>query len=103
MQPHLREINQTEARRRLPSILREIEAEPEVGYQIKVRDRVVAELRSPAAKRGYGNAGEALLRAARKAEKLMQGPPRKRAAVTSENYKEYLYGKRSPLLGRKQA
>jgi hypothetical protein len=103
MPPDLRDINLSEVRRRLSSILREIEAEPEVGYQIRVRDKVVAELRSPAPKRGYGNAGEAMLRAARKAEKLMRGAPRKKDSVTSENYKEYLYGKRSPLLGRRQA
>jgi len=103
MPPDLREINLSEARRRLSSILREIEAEPEVGYQIKVRDKVVAELRSPAVKRGYGNAGEAMLRAARKVEKLMQRVPRKKSQVTSENYKEHLYGKRSPLLRRRQA
>lgn len=103
MQPYLREINLTEARRRLSSMLHEIEAEPEVGYQIKVRDKVVAELRSPAAKRGYGNAGEALLRAARKAEKLVRGSSKKKPVVTSENYKEFLYGKNSPLIGRKQA
>lgn len=101
MRPYLREINLTEARRRLSSILREIEAEPDVGYQIKVRDRVVAELRSPASSRGFINSGAALLRAARKAEKLMRGAPKKKDPVTSENYKEYLYGRRSPLLGRK--
>ena len=103
MPPELRDINLSEARRRLSSILREIEAAPEVGYQIRVRDKVVAELRSPASQRGYGEAGEAMLRAARKAEKIMRKSPRKKDSVTSENYKEYLYGKRSPLLGRKQA
>ena len=103
MATDLRDINLSEARRRLPSMLREIEAEPEVGYQIRVRDRVVAELRSPAPQRGYGNAGEAMPRAARKTERLMRGVTRKKDSVTSENYKEYLYGKGSPLLGRKQA
>jgi len=103
MRPYLREITLTEARRRLSSILREIEAEPNVGYQIRVRDKVVAELRSPASNRAYVNSGEALLRFAREAEKLMRGVPRKRDSVTSENLKEYLYGKRSPLLGRKRS
>ena len=51
VQPFLREINLTEARRRLSSLVREMEAEPDIGYQIKVRDRVVAELRSPASSR----------------------------------------------------
>jgi antitoxin (DNA-binding transcriptional repressor) of toxin-antitoxin stability system len=101
MRPYLREIGLTEARRRLSSLLREIEAEPDVGYQIKVRDRVVAELRSPASKRGSINSGQALLRAAREAERLMRGMPKKKDSVTSANYKEYLYGRRSPFLGRK--
>jgi hypothetical protein len=103
MQPDLREINLTEARRRLSSLVREMEAEPDIGYRIKVRDRIVAELRSPESSRGYLNPGEALLRAARKAEKLMLRAPKKKDSVTSENYKEYLYGKRSPLLGRKHS
>jgi len=103
MRPDLRPINLTDARRRLSIMLREIQAEPEVGYQIKIRDKVVAELRSPAVSRGYGNAGEAMIRAARKVERLNRGVARKSDAVTSENYKEYLYGKRSPLSGRRQA
>jgi antitoxin (DNA-binding transcriptional repressor) of toxin-antitoxin stability system len=103
MRPFLREINLTEARRRFSSILREIEAEPDVGYQIKVRGKVVAELRSPPPKRGYKNSGEAMLQLARDAEKLWPAKGRKKDTVTSENYKEFLYGKRSPLLGRKRA
>jgi hypothetical protein len=103
MQPDLREINLTEARRRLSSLVREMEAEPDIGYRIKVRDRIVAELRSPASSRGYVNSGESLLRAARKAEKLLRPAPKRKDAVTSENYKEYLYGKRTPLLGRKRS
>jgi|SRR5579864_315156 len=103
MQPYLREINLTEARRRLSSILREIEAEPDVGYQIKVRDRVVAELLSPRQRRGHGNSGEAMLRLAREAEKLQPTKGRKKDGITSANFKEYLYGKRSPLLPRKRA
>jgi hypothetical protein len=103
MRPYLREISLTEAGRRLSSLVREMEAEPDIGYQVKVRDRVVAELRSPASSRGYIGSGEALLRMGRQAEKLMRAVPRKRDSVTSENCKKYLYGKRSPLLGRKRS
>jgi len=102
MRPYLREINLTEARRRLSSILREIEAEPDVGYQIKVRDKVVAELRSSPSKRGYKNDGEAMLQLARDAEKLWPGNGGKKDGVTSRNLKEFLYGKRSPLLAKKR-
>jgi hypothetical protein len=49
------------------------------------------------------DSGESLLRAARKAEKLLPRAPKKKDSVTSENYKEYLYGKRTPLLGRKHS
>ena len=103
MRPYLREINLTEARRRLSSILREIEAEPDMGYQIKVRGKVVAELRSPASKRGYENAGEALLQLARDAERLWPAEDRKKDNISAANYKEFLYGKRSPSLPRKRA
>jgi antitoxin (DNA-binding transcriptional repressor) of toxin-antitoxin stability system len=103
MRPFLRDINLTEARRRLSSILREIEAEPNVGYQIKVRGKVVAELRSPASRRGYRNAGEALLALAREAERLTPPKRRKGHTTTSENYKEFLYGRQSSSLARKRA
>jgi hypothetical protein len=41
----LQEISLSDARRRLSSLLREIEADPGTGYRILVRKRVVAELR----------------------------------------------------------
>lgn len=103
MRPYLREINLTEARRRLSSILREIEAEPDVGYQIKVRDRVVAELRSPASRRAQMSSGEALLKFAREMEALYPRRPGQPLENISGHYKEYLYGKRRPARSRRSA
>jgi antitoxin (DNA-binding transcriptional repressor) of toxin-antitoxin stability system len=103
MRPYLREINLSEARRRLSQLLREIEKDPDAGFQIKVRGKVVAELRSPLPQRGYGNAGEALLRAAYQAQRLSGKIAGKKNRAISDRYKEYLYGKGSPLLPRKRA
>ena len=47
LRPFLREISISEARRRLPSLLREIAADPDVGYRILRRNKPVAELCSP--------------------------------------------------------
>jgi len=91
----LRDIQVSEARRRLPSLLREIRQDPDVGYRILVRDQVVAELRRPTPSGARMNAGAALLKAAEKIARSMRTSPRRaaRAAeVTSQNYKEFLYG-----------
>ena len=90
-----REINLSEARRRLSALVREIEADPSAGYRLKVRDSVVAELRRPAPGEGCPNAGEALLRAADRIARLHRTKP-KGPQVTSENYKEFLYGNWPP-------
>ena len=103
MRPFLREINLTEARRRFSSILREIEAEPDVGYQIKVRGKVVAELRSPASRRGQMNSGEALLQFARQMEALYPRKPGEPLQNVSGNIKKYLYGKKGTIPRRKSA
>jgi hypothetical protein len=103
MRPYLREIGLTEARRCLSSIVREIEAEPKVCYQVKVRDKVVAELRSPASRRSQTSSGETLLRFAREMEALYPRKPGERLRNISGHFKDYLYGKRSPLLHRKRS
>jgi antitoxin (DNA-binding transcriptional repressor) of toxin-antitoxin stability system len=100
MPMYLREVNLTEARKQLSSLIREIENQPDVGYQITVRNKIVAELRSPEAARL--NSGAALLRAARKAEQFLKGTSRKKDKVSSENVKEYLYGRQSPLLRKRK-
>lgn len=103
MRPFLRDISLTEARRRLSSLLREIEVEPNVGYQIKVRDKVVAELRSPASYRGQTSAGEALLKFAREMEALCPRKPGEPLRNISGHFKEYLYGKKRPIRPRRSA
>ena len=65
----MREISVSDARRRLSALLREIEADPDVGYRILVRKRVVAELRSPAPARRK-NPGASMLKLALEREKL---------------------------------
>lgn len=98
MRPYLTAISLTEARRRLSSILREIEADPDVGYEITVRNKVVAQLRRPEPKI---NSGAALLKAARMMEKLHPRDPGQAYRNTAANYKEYLYGKKQPGSARR--
>ena len=88
----LREIGLSEARRRLSSLLREIEADPALGYQIRVREKVVGELRSPLSDSPQVSSGEALLRAARRVEELSAGRKRRAQRDVASNYKEHLYG-----------
>lgn len=90
----LREIRLSEARRQFSALLRQIEAEPEVGYRILVRDRVVAELRSPEPRLGRMNAGAVLLKLAEEFAVSRRSPRKRVGEVTSENYKDFLYGKR---------
>ena len=99
----MKEISLSEARQRLSQLLREIEVDPGAGYRIKIRDKIVAELRSPAPKEGAINAGTVLVSAARKAEKILSMKSGRHGRVSSTNYKEYLYGDRSPLLPRRRS
>ncbi len=87
----LQEISLSDARRRLSDILREIESDPNTGYRILVRKRVVAELRSPAPAR-HKNPGATMLKLALEMEKLSSPTRGKGDQVTAANYKEYLYG-----------
>ena len=96
----LHEIKAKEAQRRLSSLVREMERRSDVGYQILVGDRVVAELRN-SNETGRVTGIAALLRLsdeiARRGVKRRKGPP-----VTSENYKEFLYGNWPPPDPRKR-
>jgi hypothetical protein len=103
MQPFLREMNLTEARRQLSVMLREIENDPGVGYQIKVRDRVVAELRSPSVRPGTLSSGASLLQFARDMESLHPRKPGRPLHHTAANYKEHLYGAKRPVRRKKRA
>jgi hypothetical protein len=87
----LRDVSLSEARRSLSALLREIESHPETGYQIRVRKRVVAELRSPTST-GRKNSGAILLKAARGMERQRPESEKLAGNVNSTNYKAFLYG-----------
>ncbi len=89
----LRPISLSEARRRLSSLLREIDSHPDIGYRIQVHNRPVAELRSAGPVPGRMNPGAALLKAAERVSRGRPLRPRSRKESVSKNYKEVLYGK----------
>ncbi len=76
----------TEARKRLPGIIKALKASPDTVYQITVHDEVVAEIKTPA--RIIPGEAAAKLLAMRKKLK----PKRKGYRLPiSENIKEHLY------------
>ncbi|MBI3697290.1 MAG: hypothetical protein HY238_20945 [Acidobacteria bacterium] len=91
----VREIKLTEARRRLSSLVRQVANNPEIRYSIVVRNMPVAELRSPDWRRASLSAGAWLLKLsddfAGRGARRGKGPQ-----VTSQNYKEFLYGNWPP-------
>ncbi len=94
------EINISEARAQFPALVQQVESEPDARYRILVRERRVAELRSPEATDGPVTGIAALLRLADEIAK--HGVKnRKRPPVTSRNYKEFLYGHWPPRKSRR--
>lgn len=89
----------TDARRQFSSLLLRIDRNPDAGYRIRVYNRVAAELCGP---QPEINSGAALLRLAdwakRHPVRRHKGPP-----VTSENYKEFLYGHWPPRRSRRRS
>jgi antitoxin (DNA-binding transcriptional repressor) of toxin-antitoxin stability system len=85
-------VSISEARRRLPELVRQVKQDRGSVVQIMVRDEVVAELRAALPEPEPGAAARALLELGRKLPK-----PRKRGRPTdvSAHVKEYLYGRRS--------
>jgi antitoxin (DNA-binding transcriptional repressor) of toxin-antitoxin stability system len=85
----MRRVSITEARRRLPQLMRELKQTPGSVAQITVRGKVVAELRAarPALEPEPGAAARALLEIMRKLPKH-----RGRRRNISGHVKEYLYG-----------
>jgi antitoxin (DNA-binding transcriptional repressor) of toxin-antitoxin stability system len=79
----------SEARRRLPELVRQVKQDRGSVVQITVRDEVVAELRAALPQPEPGAAARALLELAQKLPK-----PRRRGRPTdvSAHVKEYLYG-----------
>ena len=85
-------VSISEARRRLPELVRQVKQDRGAVVQITVRDEVVAELRAALPAPEPGAAARALLELARKLPK-----PRKRGRPSdvSAHVKEYLYGRRA--------
>ncbi|MBI2369709.1 MAG: hypothetical protein HYV08_05640 [Deltaproteobacteria bacterium] len=84
-------VSISEARRRLPELVRQVRKDAGATVQITVRDEVVAELRAALPEPEPGAAARALLDLARKLRR-----PRRRGRPTdvSAHVKEYLYGRR---------
>jgi antitoxin (DNA-binding transcriptional repressor) of toxin-antitoxin stability system len=77
----------SEARKRLPELVRHVHKDPGSAVQITVRDEVVAELRAPLPEPEPGAAAKKLV-------ELMRKLPKHRGRKTdvSTRVKDYLYG-----------
>ena len=77
----------SEARKRLPQLVRQVRKDPGAAVQITVRDEVVAELRAPLPEPEPGAAAKKLV-------ELMRRLPKRRGKKTdiSTHVKEHLYG-----------
>jgi antitoxin (DNA-binding transcriptional repressor) of toxin-antitoxin stability system len=77
----------SEARKRLPELVRQVRKDVGSKVEITVRDEVVAELRGTLPEPEPGAAGKKLLQ-------LMQKLPKRRGRQTrvSEHVRQYLYG-----------
>lgn len=78
----------SEARRRLPELVRQVRKDPGTTVQITVRDEVVAELRAALPEPEPGAAARKLLELMAKLPK-----PRGRRTDVSSHVKEHLYGR----------
>lgn len=77
-------ISITEARKRLPSIIKSLKSSPDTIYQITVHDEVVAEIKTPL-KIKPGEAAAKLLELRKRI-----GPKKYKTKPVSENIKKYL-------------
>ncbi|MGH7830394.1 MAG: hypothetical protein ACREP8_09480 [Candidatus Binatia bacterium] len=79
----------SEARKRLPELVRQVRKDPTAPVQITVRDEIVAELRAPLPDPEPGAAAKKLV-------ELMRRLPKHRGRKTnvSAHVKNYLYGSR---------
>lgn len=82
-------ISISEARRRLPELVRQVRKEVGASVQITVHDEVVAELRAAQPEPEPGAAAKKLLELMEKLPK-----PRGRKTAISSHVKEHLYGLR---------
>ena len=85
-------VSISEARRRLPQLVRQVKQDRASIVQITVRDEVVAELRAALPEPEPGAAARALLELARKLPRRRRR--RGRPTDVSSHAREYLYGRR---------
>jgi antitoxin (DNA-binding transcriptional repressor) of toxin-antitoxin stability system len=85
-------VSVSEARKRLPQLVRQVKQDRGSVVQITVRDEVVAELRAALPQPEPGAAARALLELARKLPR--PHGRRRRPSDVSTHAKEYLYGRR---------
>ena len=85
------EFSISEARKRLPELVRQVRKDPGAAVQITVREEVFAELRAPLPEPEPGAAARKLLEVMKKLSE-----PRKRKTDVSSKVKKYLYGRRGP-------
>jgi hypothetical protein len=76
----------SEARKKLPSIIRSLKNSPETVYQVTVHDEVVAEIKSPS----IVKPGEAAAKILQTRKKFRVRRKRYKTPI-SENIKDYLY------------
>jgi antitoxin (DNA-binding transcriptional repressor) of toxin-antitoxin stability system len=83
-------VSISEARRRLPQLVRQVKQDRGNVVQITVRDEVVAELRAALPEPEPGAAARALIELAGKLPKRRRGRP----TDVSSHVKDYLHGRR---------
>jgi hypothetical protein len=81
-------ISITEARKRLPGIIKSLKSSPDTVYQITVHDEVVAEIKTPP----RIEPGEAAAKLLELRKRPAAGKKRYRKEPVSEDIKKYLYG-----------
>ena len=79
----------SEARAKLPKLIKQLQQDPNLVYEITVHQRVVAELKSPVQLPAGGEAAKELLAII---DQLPKPRSRQKGRV-SENVKQYLYNK----------
>ena len=82
----------SEARKRLPALVRKVRRDVDASVQITVHDEVVAELRAAQPEPEPGAAARGLLRLMKKLPK-----PRGRKLPISSHVKTHLYGRRGAI------
>ncbi len=83
-------VSISNARKDLPKMMKELQKNPEKIYVIKVRDEVIAEIRSAKKQVESGEAVRKLIHLRHKLAPLLKG---KFEEPISRNVKKYLYGK----------